>query len=351
MITIRISALLRSTAACAALLVALPTTVWAWAGTQHLQINKAAGHNVPEEMAAFRAFSRSMALHGIYPDLWKEADSDETPRHYFEPDQLPAQTDIRELSTVMAEAFAKMGLTAEGIGIAPWTINDLLAQMTAAMRTNDWVWAARCGAALGHYVGDLHMPLHCTRNYNGQDTGQMGVHMRLEIDMVKAFFHPDQIHPAPAVYIENPFRAIMEWTAHSTTLVPAILDADLVAKRAANGRCDTERYYRKFWELTGDTVNTQISDAATHLSSLWYTAWVNAGKPAIPEPFDELPTPSVFSGVSIDPPPTDGDLVGAVPRPIHKTYDTIIWSIMGGIGLIIIASSIYRGIKAKKPKS
>jgi hypothetical protein len=350
MISIRRSALLRSSAACAALLVALPSAVWAWGGTQHLQINKAAGRNVPAEMVGFPAFSRPMALPGIYPDLWKESDPDETPRHYFEPDQLPAQTDIRDLSPVMAEAFAKIGLTAEGIGIAPWTINDLLTQMTAAMRTNDWVWAARCGAALGHYVGDLHMPLHCTRNYNGQDTGQMGVHMRLEIDMVKAFFHPDQMHPAPAVYIDNPFRAIMEWTAHSATLVPAILDADLVAKRAANGRIDTERYYRKFWELTSGIVDTQIGDAVTHLSSLWYTAWVNAGKPAIPGPLDELPTPSVFSGVSIDPPNEGGPVGAATPRQ-RNTYDTIIWSFMGGIGLIIIASSIYRGIQAKKPKS
>ena len=69
------------------MLVALPSAAWAWAGTQHIQVNKAAGRNVPAEMSAFRAFSRPMALPGIYPDLWKEADSAETPRHYFEPDR------------------------------------------------------------------------------------------------------------------------------------------------------------------------------------------------------------------------------------------------------------------------
>jgi hypothetical protein len=348
-VSIRHYSMIRALAACAALLGTLPSAAWAWAGAQHIQVNKAAGRNVPAEMSAFRAFSRPMALPGIYPDLWKEADSAETPRHYFEPDRLPPGTDLRTLSPNQAEAFAKIGLPFDGIGIAPWTITDLLAQMTDAMRTNDWLWAARCGATLGHYVADLHMPLHCTKNYNGDDTGQSGVHLRWESDMVKAFFHPDQMDPAPAVYLEDPFRSVMEWIAQSAALAPEVLKADLIAKRSANGRIDTEHYYRKLWDLTGEIAGQQLGEATTHLSSLWYTAWVNAGKPAIPEPFDELPTASVFSGVGIDP-LLEGGPVGAVPRQ-KKTYDTIILSVMGLIALIVIASSLYRGVQAKKSKS
>lgn len=338
---------LRFPAASAALLVALPSAAWAWAGVQHIQINKAAGRNVPAEMSDFRAFSRPMALPGIYPDLWKEADPAETPRHYFEPDRLPAGTDIRELSPDQAAAFASIGLTYEGVGIAPWTITDLLAQMTEAMRTNDWLLAARCGATMGHYVADLHMPLHCTQNYNGDDTGQSGVHLRWESEMAKSFFHPDQMHPGPAVYLDNPFRAVMEWIAHSAALAPEVLKADIIAKRSANGRIDTEGYYRKLWDLTGDIVGQQLGAATTHLSSLWYTAWVNAGKPAIPEPFDELPTASLFSGVGIDPLLEGGPVGAGVPRQ-KKTYDTIILSFMGLIALLVVASSIHRGIQAKK---
>lgn len=328
-------------------LLAIAPSAWGWAGAQHIQINKAAGRAVPDEMAAFRAFSRPMALPGIYPDLWKQADSAEAPRHYFEPDRLPAGLDSRELNPDPATAFAQqIALAPDMIGIAPWAITDLLQQMTDAMRTNDWLWAAQCGAALGHYVADLHMPLHCTKNFNGQETGQSGIHSRLESDMTKAFFRPDLIDPAPATYLENPFHDIMEWTVHSASLVPTVLNADLIAKRSANGRFDTESYYQKLWELTGDLVVQQIESAATHLSSIWYTAWVNAGRPPIPPPFDELPTTSVHSGVGIDPLVEGGPGGATLPRQ-NATYDFIIWAVMGFVALIVIVSSLYRGRQLK----
>ncbi len=270
----------------------------------------------------------------------------ESPRHYFEPDRLAPGTDIRGLSPDQAEAFATIGLPVDQVGIAPWTITDLLSRMTEALRTNDWLLAARCGATMGHYVADLHMPLHCTRNFNGQETGQSGIHLRWESDMAKAFFHPDQMNPGPAVYLDNPFRSVMEWVAHSASLAPEVLRADTIAKRSANGRFDTESYYRKLWDLTGELVVQQVGDAVSHLSSLWYTAWVDAGKPAIPAPFDELPTDSVFSGVGIDP-LHEGGPVGATLRQ-KKTYDTIILSVMGFIALVIVGSSIVRGMQAKK---
>ena len=118
------------------------------------------------------------------------------------------------------------------------------------------------------------------------------------------------------------------------------------AKRAANGRIDTERYYRKLWELTGDLVVRQISDAASHLSSLWYTAWVDAGQPAIPEPFDELPTVSVFSGVGIEP-TAEGGPVGARSAQNRK-FNLIIWSVMAGFALLAAGSSLVRILRNRK---
>jgi len=339
---------LRLAVAGAALFTAAPAATWGWGGIQHVQINKAAGRNVPDEMGAFRPFSRPMAFPGIYPDLWKEADLAETPRHYFEPDRLPAGTDLGGLAADQATAFSQqISSRPDEIGIAPWTITDLLVQMTEAMRTNDWLMAARCGATMGHYVADLHMPLHCTRNFNGQETWQVGIHSRIELDMTKAFFRPDLLDPAPAAYLEDPFREIMGWVAHSASLVPSILNADTIARRSANGRYDTERYYYKLWELTGDTIIQQLSDAVTHLSSLWYTAWVDAGKPAIPGPFAELPTTSLHSGVGIDFPTEDGPAGATLPRQ-NKTYNAIIWAVMGIIAGVVITSSIVRGIRERK---
>jgi len=345
--TLPSSSRMRLLALCTALLIGLPAAVWGWSGSQHVQITKAAGRNVPNEMKAFRAFSRPMVFPSIYPDLWKGADRAEGARHYFEPDRLDADLDIRDLSRVESEALAALGLQRDVLGTAPWSIMDMQTQMTEAMRTNDWLWAARCGATMSHYVADLHMPLHNTRNFNGQESWQHGVHSRWESEMTKAFFRSHQIQPSRAVYLEDPFREIMGWSAHASSLAPEVLKADIIAKRSAGGRVDTERYFRKMWDLSSEIVVWQISDATAHLSSLWYTAWVNAGKPPIPEPFEELPTLSVHSGVGIDP-LAEGNGQG-IPSRQKKTYDVIIWIVMGFIALIIIGSSIWRGIQAKKP--
>ena len=220
-------------------LLAIPGIASAWSGVQHIQITRYAARNLPPEMAGFREFAHPMALPSIYPDLWRLADLDEAPRHYFEPDRLPEDFDYTALSSDPAIAFSEqIPIRRDIIGDAPWAIYDLMNQMSEAMRTNDWMWAARCGATLSHYAGDLHVPLHTTRNYNGQESWQHGIHTRWEADMVKAFLRTDDIEPRPAEYLENPFQAIFEWTAESAVCAREVLKADLIAKRAADYRAN-----------------------------------------------------------------------------------------------------------------
>ena len=38
-------------------------------------------------------------------------------------------------------------------------------------------------AIIGHYVADAHVPLHAVLNYNGQLTGQTGIHNRWEDEL------------------------------------------------------------------------------------------------------------------------------------------------------------------------
>jgi hypothetical protein len=48
-------------------------------------------------------------------------------------------------------------------------------------------------------------------------------------------------------------------------------------------------------------------------------------------------------------PPTEGGPVGARARE-DRTYNLIIWSVMGLIALIVIASSIHRGIQSRRAR-
>src|SRR5690606_37925329 len=61
-------------------------------------------------------------------------------------------------------------------GIVPWQVYFTYQKLVRAFREQDNDAIIRHSADLGHYVSDAHVPLHTTRNYNGQFTGQIGIH-------------------------------------------------------------------------------------------------------------------------------------------------------------------------------
>ena len=335
----------------ALLLCALPLSAPAWSGQQHLQITRAAGRNVPDEMADFRAFSFPMAYPAVFPDLWRSGDPTEAPRHYFEPDRLPPDFDFAALSPDVSVAFSsQIRVAPDLIGTAPWTICDLLSRMSAAMATNDWLQAARLGAAMAHYVGDLHQPLHCTRNYNGADTNQKGVHQRIEMDLCKAFFDSSLFDLAPAVYLDDPFHAVVDWMRQAAAIAPRWLRADLAATRLAGGHTDTEDYYLELWDLIQTELLSQLSAAATDLSSLYYTAWVDAGRPPVPAPLDELPVFSIWApSVGIDPEENAARLRQAA-RAKGDRYDKIIVAFLAAMALLVFVSAVARQFSARRSR-
>ena len=95
-------------------------------------------------------------------------------------------------SAFLAANFAEIGLFGasffDGIGIwndPDWVIISLVA---AALI---WVFAYNdikfFSAVIGHYVADAHVPLHAVVNYNGQRTGQTGIHNRWEDELFMRF--------------------------------------------------------------------------------------------------------------------------------------------------------------------
>lgn len=334
----------------AAALLLAPPAARAWSGKHHYTINRAAISAAPQEMASagWKWFAQPMAFPGIYPDLWKGADPEEGPRHYFEPDRLPRHFDLQTLMRDEAAELKRFRLSAADLGEAPWVIADLADRMTDGMRKGDWLDAARAGATLGHYVGDIHVALHCTKNFNGQETRQHGVHTRIESDMAKAFIRPEDLVPPPAEYLPDVFHATLSWIADSYALVPVWLEADIRATAAAGDRTDTEDYYTELWALLGDSVKDRQAQAIGHLASIWYTAWVDAGRPAIPRrDFDELPTASIFSGVEI---PTDGEEAAKQTRkkprdPSAEKYDLIIRAVIAAIALLVMGQTLVRNIR------
>lgn len=179
-------------------------------------------------------------------------------------------------------------------GIVPYHLPMMQRRLTAAFRNRDVPNILRISAEFGHYIGDAHVPLHTTENYNGQLTDQVGIHAFWESRIPELFADKEYDYfVGKAEYISNPKDYYWDVVLASHQLVDSVLQIE----RALSETFPEDKQYC-YEERLGRTIRTQCreyADAyqqrmqgmvedrmrATILSigSAWYTAWVDAGQP------------------------------------------------------------------------
>jgi hypothetical protein len=133
---------------------------------------------------------------------------------------------------------------------------------------------------LGHYIGDAHQPLHATANYNGQLSGNFGIHSRYESSMLNIYQSEVIVAPESVQYINSVLDFAFDYLYESNSYVDSVMDADDYAKATSgwNGSgTPPSSYYAALWEKTKSYTKLQIQRGSVDLASIWYTAWVNAG--------------------------------------------------------------------------
>jgi hypothetical protein len=150
--------------------------------------------------------------------------------------------------------------------------------LQTAFQNNDYHKAMLFAADLGHYIGDMHMPLHITKNYNGQLTGQTGVHSRYESTMINNYNAQIIYSGDSLIYIDNLSEFVFNTLYDNYTYVDSVLIYDNEAKAFA-GNTNSTAYYSKLWELTKGFTTKLFKSASHKLTCLIYTAWINAGNP------------------------------------------------------------------------
>jgi len=149
---------------------------------------------------------------------------------------------------------------------------------------------------IGHYVADAHVPLHATENYDGQLSGQVGVHARFESRLPEMFGKEYEFSHDSAKVVDNPTERAFEIILTSYALADTVLKADAMAKEDLKGQeiytverkngkkvyQYSEAYYRKFNEHLHGLVERRMQDAISAVADFWFTAWVKAGRPTLP---------------------------------------------------------------------
>jgi hypothetical protein len=278
----------------AALLLFCPGLCHAWSFRAHETINGTACDLVPAEASPFfQANKDYIVRHSGDPDLWaqgklpdgRRVSPEEPPRHFIDLDELD-EPPFEKIPQLYEEAVRQFGRDRlNGAGTVPYRIQDLTRRLTAAFERKDWSRAVRLASWLGHYTADAHMPLHTTKNYDGKETGNDGIHKRFEVEMIDRFpeFTTLTASPArPVRYVRNVPAFVFAFTLSSYRYVSKLLQADDVARQADPNLGD--RYFRELHDASAGRLAMQrMTDSAYDLAALWYTAWVDAGKPRLPD--------------------------------------------------------------------
>jgi hypothetical protein len=252
-----------------------------WGGVGHRIINKKSTESFPSELNFLLYWADSLAAHASDADYRKDWDPTESNKHYIDIDNYPEFISTGRIIHNFDSLLLQHGYTfVMDQGILPWAIMKTVDSLTAAFAQHNWQKAMLIASDLGHYIGDCHMPLHVTRNYNGQYTNQYGIHSRYESSMISTY-QQQIIYSGDTInYVSNISNFIFDLVYANYKYVDSVLQADLAAKNYAGGTSST-LYYQKLWELTKVFTVKLFKNASYNLARLIFTAWKNAGEPII----------------------------------------------------------------------
>jgi hypothetical protein len=225
-------------------------------------------------------------------------DKAESPRHYIDLEAYDYRTSAMMPQT-WAEAQAKYSKdTLDKYGILPWHMQQMMDKLTEAFRKKRKTEILFLAADLGHYAGDANMPLHTSLNHNGQQTGQEGIHAFWESQLPELFGKGYNLYTGDVHYLKNVKGTIWGVIDSSNAKVMPLLLAEARMKKDnpmdkqyvldADGKPKKNKfnqpvhayeYAHIYHELLGGMVEQQLRSSIALTASLWYTAWVNAGRP------------------------------------------------------------------------
>jgi hypothetical protein len=242
-------------------------------------VNAAAVENLPEpQRTYFHARKIYLMGHASDPDDLAKQDRGEGPHHYTDAEAYEKYPFPKLRQQFVEEGRGPTEKQArEGTSI--WEIEFYFRRLTDDWRRHQWDQADRDAIFLAHYACDLTQPLHTVVNYDGQFTHQAGIHSRFESELVNALADRRALKPAPARLEANIRARIFDEFLASYNARLQVFAADASAVRGRG--YVSPAYQAAFLKSAGPLAERRLEAAVSFVSSLWYTAWVRAGKPPL----------------------------------------------------------------------
>lgn len=296
----------RNTLARTALLLLMLALPWpfllqrdaqAWGFYGHRRINRMAVFTLPPPMFAFyKRHIDYLTDQSTSPDSRRYAVPDEAPRHYIDLDHFVSNLD--SIFIVMPKQW-DMAVqkytedTLQAYGIVPWHIEVMYRRLVNAFKRGSVDRILYYSAEIGHYVADAHVPLHTTLNYNGQMSGQHGIHAFWESRIPEHSAEEYDHFVGRAAYIPDPLEAAWNAVIASHAALDTVFRMEQEIQRRFpesgkyvyeqrgrnNVQVHSKEFTKAYEESMGGMVERRMNAAIITLGSIWYSAWADAGQP------------------------------------------------------------------------
>jgi hypothetical protein len=280
----------RASLVLAALLVVslVPSPAFAWGTAAHRYIMGRAIDLLPPELKPFfDHYREEIVARSVDPDLWRSVGWEDDPNHFVdfgmkELGPFPFEALPREYGAAL-EKFGQSLLNR--IGRLPWREAEEFGNLRRGFEgfARDGAYAPSdvilFSAVTSHYIQDAHQPFHASDNYDGQLTGNHGIHARFERDLFERFRSRLTVNPAPPTSIRNARDTAFDVLLVSHKLVDAILKADTEA--VAGKDTYDGAYFEAFFEKARPVLERRLAESITATAGVIMGAWELAGKPTV----------------------------------------------------------------------
>jgi len=276
-------------------LLAFSCLSWGFYG--HKKINRYAVFSLPPEMIGFyKTHIEYLTQHAVDPDKRRYVSETEAIKHYIDIDHFAKNGEdpfevVPKRWKAAVEKFGEDSL--KSFGILPWNMVWTHRRLKEAFMTRDVEAILQMSAELGHYVGDAHVPLHTTENYNGQLSGQRGIHGLWESRIPELQGESYDLLSQKALYLDDILAMSWQIVYESHHLVDSVLalekactvnfGEDRKYSISQRGRSLSRQYSEDFAlnyaDQMSNMVEKRMRKAIQRLASYWFTAWVEAGQP------------------------------------------------------------------------
>ncbi|MFM7195396.1 MAG: zinc dependent phospholipase C family protein [Bacteroidota bacterium] len=266
-----------------------------WGFFSHRLINRIAVFTLPAEMIGFyKSHIEFIEQSAVNPDRRRYAVKGEAECHFIDLDHYPDREGRLPIHRMDWEeavcVFGEDSLRAHGI--LPWNLLKAYYRLRAAFTASDPDKILRISADLGHYVGDANVPLHTTSNYDGQKTGQHGLHGFWESRLPELFSGNYDLLTGQAEYVPDVQARIWRDILSGHQLVDSVLtlERNLFREHGAvkfsyetrgkmTARVVSKEYAGDYHRSLQGMVDRRMRSSIKTAGDLWYTAWVEAGQP------------------------------------------------------------------------